>query len=340
MTPKRRLHAAIRGDDHDRVPVTPIFMAWAAHHVGVSYRDFQLDGELLVRAAVAVTRDLAADQVSAISDPWREASGYGMEFDYPQEGVGVPRQYLIRSRDDVAGLAVLDPRAAPRMAQRIDSVAEMAAAIGETHSVLGWVEGPIAEYVALRGMTEAMTDLIDDPGMFRRAAEVLVETALAFATEQVRAGADVVGVGDAAASLVGPELYERLVLPQERRLIEGIHAAGGLVKLHVCGNIGGIIALMARSGADVIDVDWMVPLQRARRAVGEHVALAGNFDPSAVLLRGSPEDVAAAARRCIAEGGRRFILQPGCEVPPGTPEENLRAFCPVEGCLIAEALRR
>lgn len=51
------------------------------------------------------------------------------------------------------------------------------------------------------------------------------------------------------------------------------------------------------------------------------------------------ERLYAAARQCIAEGGDRFILMPGCEVPPETPEQNLRAFCPCDGCLIEDALR-
>ena len=70
------------------------------------------------------------------------------------------------------------------------------------------------------------------------------------------------------------------------------------------------------------------------------MCLCGNFDPVGVLMQGKPQDVADAARRCLAEGGERFILQPGCEVPPATPAENVRAFCPCEGCLIESDLRR
>ena len=73
--------------------------------------------------------------------------------------------------------------------------------------------------------------------------------------------------------------------------------------------------------------------------VGSEVSLCGNFDPSGVLLQGSKEEVAAAARACLGAAGTRFILMPGCEVPPGTREENVRAFCPAEGSLIGDALR-
>jgi len=254
--------------------------------------------------------------------------------------VGMPKDRLLHSADDLSRLAPLDISACPRMADRVEAVRKMAGEVGRTHSVLGWVEGPLAEYADLRGVQDAMMDLFDQPEMFRRAAEVLVDNALRFARAQIDAGADMIGVGDAAASLIGPQLYVRHVLEWEQKLFAGIHEAGAAVKLHICGNTIGIIEHMARSGADVIDVDWMVPLAKARQAVGPDIALCGNFDPSAVLLQGSPDDVAASARKCLADAGDRFILMPGCEVPPGTAEENLRAFCPGEGCRIADALAR
>ena len=96
---------------------------------------------------------------------------------------------------------------------------------------------------------------------------------------------------------------------------------------------------MARSGADIIDVDWMVALDEARQLVGPEVTLCGNFDPVGILLQGSAEDVAEAAKQCLKTGGDKFILMPGCEVPPGTPEQNIRAFCPCDGCLIREELK-
>ena len=86
------------------------------------------------------------------------------------------------------------------------------------------------------------------------------------------------------ASLISPDMYEKYVLPYEKKLFDAIHEAGATVKLHICGDISNNIALMAATGADIIDVDWMVPLDRARDAVGPDVTLCGNFDPTAVLL--------------------------------------------------------
>jgi MtaA/CmuA family methyltransferase len=338
MTPKERVHAIIQGRPHDRPAVTPIFMSWAAHFIGRTYRDYYLDGDVLVDAQLAVARAFNLDQVSAISDPWRETSAYGMEFDYPEEGVGKPRKMLIQAPEDTARIKPFALEKAERPKQRVESVRKMAKAVGRTHSVLGWVEGPLAVYADLRGVERMFLDLIDTPRMYLASAEIIIENQIRFAKAQIAAGADVIGVGDSVASLVSPKMYQDYVLPFEKRLFDAIHEAGAAVKLHICGDISRSIHLVAQTGCDIIDADWMVDLDKARAAIGPNVTLAGNFDPSAVLLQGSPEDIAQAARRCIETGGERFILQPGCEVPPGTPEQNIRAFCPCQGCLIPDLL--
>ena len=344
MTSKERIYAILKGASYDRPAVTPIFMAWAANFIGHTYRDYYLDGDVLVQAQLAVIRTFNLDQISAISDPWREASAYGMEFDYPADGVGRPKDVLIKTHNDISKVKLLDIENAERTKQRIESVRKMAAEVGQTHSVLGWVEGPMAEYGDLRGVENAMLDMIDKPELFIKAGEIIVQNAITFAVAQVKAGADMVGVGDSAASLIAPKMYAELVLPLEQKLIAAIHGAGAAVKLHVCGNIKNIVQHMAKSGADIIDVDWMVSLAEARELVhkgrvGTQVTLCGNFDPVSILFEGSPQDVADAARQCLKAVPDKFILMPGCEVPPATPEQNIRAFCPCDGCLIREELK-
>lgn len=339
MTPKERIYAILKGNSYDRPAVTPIFMAWAANFIGHTYRDYYLDGDVLVQAQLAVIRAFNLDQISAISDPWRETSAYGTDFVYPPDGVGRPKELFIKTRDDISRLREFDIENAERTKQRIESVRKMAAEVGQTHSVLGWAEGPLAEYGDLRGVENAMLDLIDRPELFVKAGDIIIQNEIVFALAQVKAGADMVGVGDSAASLIAPRMYAELVLPLQQKLFAAIHEAGAAVKLHVCGNIKNIVQHMAKSGTDIIDVDWMVPLDKARELAGTQVTLCGNFDPVCVLFEGSSQDVADAARQCIKTGGERFILMPGCEVPPATPEQNIRAFCPCEGCLIREELK-
>jgi uroporphyrinogen-III decarboxylase len=86
--------------------------------------------------------------------------------------------------------------------------------------VEGWVEGPCAEAADLRGINALMTDFFDDPGFVHDLFTFAIEMELGFARAQIQAGADLIGVGDAAASLVGPALYNEFVQSPRAKLVD------------------------------------------------------------------------------------------------------------------------
>ena len=135
-----------------------------------------------------------------------------------------------------------------------------------------------------------------------------------------------IGVGDAAASLVGPRIYEEFVWPYEKKLVEGIHAMGAKVRLHICGNTRRILDGMGRLGCDIVDLDFMVPISEARAAMGPNQVLLGNIDPVRALRNSTPERVTADIAECHRQAGARYIVGAGCEVPRDTPEANVRAL--------------
>jgi MtaA/CmuA family methyltransferase len=177
------------------------------------------------------------------------------------------------------------------------------------------------------GVEPLLVGLYTEPDAVGRLLEFCLAVETAFARAQVAAGADLIGVGDAAASLISAGHYRAVALPFETRLIEQIHRAGGRAKLHICGNTTHLLDLMPLAGAEVVNVDWMVDLAAARQALGTRACLKGNCDPVAVLLQGDLRSVADRARADIAVGGPTgYILGAGCEVAPETPAENLHAY--------------
>ena len=146
-----------------------------------------------------------------------------------------------------------------------------------------------------------------------------------FGRELEEAGADIIGLGDAVASQISPQMYRQFALPYEQRIFQAIHDMGGIARLHICGNTGNIIGEMVESGADIIDLDWMVDMGAAADAFGDRVSFCGNFDPVAVMLQGTPEDVYRATLSCLRASGDRSFNAAGCEIPDGTPHQNLHA---------------
>jgi uroporphyrinogen-III decarboxylase len=138
-----------------------------------------------------------------------------------------------------------------------------------------------------------------------------------------------IGAGDAAASLISPKTYAEFALPYEQEVCRAVHAAGGLVKLHVCGKTTHLLKEMVKSGADLFNVDHLVPLDKARDIYASNEkCFKGNLDPVTQMMQASPEQCAARARECIAATvGTRYMLSAGCEVPAETSDEVFRAFC-------------
>ena len=198
--------------------------------------------------------------------------------------------------------------------------------IGGRVSILGWIEGPAAEAADLRNVMNFLTDLMDDEGYSGALMDLCVETAIRFARAQVEAGADTIGIGDAIASQVSPPVYERLIQPSEKLLIGEVRKMGALVRLHICGNITHLLPGIAGLGVDILDLDHMVDMKLARQAVGAKVALAGNINPLTVRS-GAPQEIAAAIRQTYEAVGNPYLVNAGCEIPSGTPQENLLALC-------------
>jgi MtaA/CmuA family methyltransferase len=325
VTPLERFRRRLAGQPVDRVPNFDIFMTFAAHHIGAPLSRYYLDHRVLVEANLAVQRDFGIDIVQAISDPYREAHDLGLKVDFPEDGLPVRREGPLEDPSRLAQLRPIDPAQGRRMSDRLEAIRRLRDEVGGQVPVMGWVEGAFAEAGALRGHTRLLVDVVDRPEWVEDLLERCVEVEIAFAQAQVEAGADLIGLGDAIASQVSRRMYERFALPYERRIFEAVHQKGALARLHICGDTSHLVELMPRTGADVIDIDWMVDVGAAATAFGPGIALCGNFDPVEVMLRGTPEAAFRATRRCIEQGGPRHISAAGCEIPDKTPPENLRA---------------
>jgi MtaA/CmuA family methyltransferase len=211
------------------------------------------------------------------------------------------------------------------MSDRLEAVRLFRDRAGGAIPVMGWVEGALAEAADLRGVASLMTDLVDRPEWVTDLLERCVEVGIAFARAQIAAGADIIGLGDAIASQISRRAYRRFALPYEQRIFAAVHEMGALARLHICGNTAHMLADMAETGADIIDVDWMVDMAQAQAAFGPKTSVCGNQDPVAVMLHGSPEQVYAATLACMRSGGPRSISAAGCEIPDSTPPANLLA---------------
>lgn len=328
MTGRERILALLNGKPVDSLPFMPITMMFACDRIGAQYRDYATDYQVLVNGQSQTAAEFDFDYVNTMSDPAGEAADVGAPVKYfPDQPPALDEaNALLADKGRLRDLKVPDPFTSPRMSNRLRALALHCQSGNQERLIEGWIEGPIAEAADLRGINNLMMDFYDDPGFVTELFDFVLELELAFAKAQVASGAELMGVGDAAASLAGPNIYKDFVWPYEKRMIEGLQSLGARTRLHICGNTRPILGFLGRLGCDIVDLDWMAPLAEARAAMGPRQVLLGNVDPVRVLRNGTAEEVYAAVAECHRQAGDRFIVSAGCEVVRDTPVENLRAM--------------
>ena len=326
MNGYQRYMAVLQRQSADVLPRTPILMQFAAEYLGSDYAAFASDHRVLVEANALCARDFGIDQLSCISDPYRETQGFGSTIEFMRNGP--PRSsHPLEETKNLSLLAKPDPLTSVRMLDRVRAAESYHRQFHGQYSILGWVEGPAAEAADLRNVTPFLMDLLDDEPFACELMDLCTATAIDFARAQVAAGADTIGIGDAIASQVGPDLYHELIQPREKQLVRTIQAMGARVKLHICGNISHLLSGIADLGVDILDVDHLVDLARVRDAVGGRVAIAGNVDPVSLVRNGTPSAIRDALQKAYEQVGNPYLVNAGCEIPAGTPVANLKAFC-------------
>ncbi len=157
-----------------------------------------------------------------MSDPGREAADCGAVLEYMENSPAalIEEKAVLADKSKLASLKIPDPLGGGRMTNGIEAVRLLREKVGGTKAVEGWIEGPMAEAADLRGINTVMLDFFDDPKFVKDLFAFIIEMELGFAKAQVQAGADLIGVGDAAVSLIGPDLYEEFVWEYEKKLVD------------------------------------------------------------------------------------------------------------------------
>jgi len=280
MTGRERVLALLDGLPLDHLPLMPITMMFAADQIGAKYGTYAVDHRVMVEAQIHTAETFGFDQVSGITET-REAPDCGAAVRYfDDQPYAIDEQNAsLSSKAALAELKMPDPGSARNMHDRLCGLALLKARVGREKLVEGWVEGPCGAAADLRGINTLMLDFYDDPSFVLDLFEFVVALGIQFGRAQVEAGAEMIGVGDPAASLVGPILYRQFVWPFEKRLVDGLHAAGARVRLHICGSTRRILEDIGRLECDIVDVDSAVPMSLAREKTGPKQVLLGNLDP-------------------------------------------------------------
>jgi MtaA/CmuA family methyltransferase len=327
MTGLERTLAFIKGNPVDHPPFHPIIMRWAAKYAGIKYREFCTDPNAKCDAMIRCAKDFNIDWVTVMSDPWAEASAFGIEVNYPEDNLPIDTGGHLPDAKAASLLKTYNPKENQRCNNRLEEIKKFKEQLNNECFIVGWVEGPVAEYVDLRRASEAAMDFYLDPEALERTMDIIVESAMEFITLQIKEGAHCIGIGDAFCSQIGPDLYNRFAFGRQKQMVDHIHLNGALAKLHICGNTSSILPDMIKTGADIIDIDHLVPsMEKYAGLLSSFQVFSGKSDPVTVIQDGNYDFILQSVTSDHLKTNKRCIVSAGCEITPGTSIENMLAF--------------
>lgn len=168
-----------------------------------------------------------------------------------------------------------------------------------------------------RTYTRTKALMYGDPNLWHKLMERLSDLAIVSLRSQIENGAVALQIFDSWAGTLSAPDYEKFVLPHSQRVFAEV-ADLNVPRIHFGVGTGELLGLMAQAGADVVGVDWRVPLDVARTRVPANIALQGNLDPA---LAFAPWDVVAEATRDVLRrnaGNPAHIFNLGHGVMPET----------------------
>jgi uroporphyrinogen decarboxylase len=296
---------------------------YRAIRTGMAMLDACSTPDLITEITLQPVRRYGVDAAVLFSDivvPLR-AIGVGIDI---KPGVGPVVDHPIRAAADLEALRPLVPDDVPYITEAITN---LRAELGST-PLIGFAGGPftLASYLVDGGpsknfeITKAL--MYGQPDLWADLMRRLADITIGFLQVQVNAGASAVQLFDSWAGSLSADDYRSCVLPHSRRIFDAL-AASGVPRIHFGVNTGELLGLMGEAGADVVGVDWRVPLDEAVSRVEPGKALQGNLDP-AILM--APWEVVEQRALQVLDRGRTaegHIFNLGHGVLPQTDPDVL-----------------
>lgn len=325
MTGYQRIMNAINGLPVDQTPVWPFVMMFSARYTNTPYGAFSSDYRQMAASLIRTAEDFQLDAITVDSDAYREASACGAVLEFPEDGLPIVKKHAIEDKSAFR-FPYIRIEDSERLVDKIEGVRAVKSHFGNEKAVCGWIEAPLQCAGTLYGMENYLSDIFEEPEFITELLEYVTEMDIRFARLQIEAGADILGIGDAMATLVSPAIYEEYFLPYAKRLVQEIKRHHDVkLKYHICGKSSHLLQFAEEIGFDIVNIDHPVDYPSAVELVNRNICLKGNINP-VTLLQADPQTIQGEAENLLSVGYERFILSPGCEVGRDTPYENLHAF--------------
>ena len=312
-------------ESHDRLAM-PVMTYPGLELVGMNVNDIVRDGDKQFACIESLGKRYSSVAVLTLMDLSVEAEAFGCSLRFDDDEVPCVTSPVLLDAQGVGELNI-PPLTAGRLPVYIHAAARAAAHYPDRLG-LGGMIGPFTLAGRLRDLTAMLMDTMDEPELLHCLLDKCTRFLIDYARAFKAAGADGIMIAEPAAGLIAPEQCDEFSSTYVRRIVDAVQSEHFAVLLHNCGNTLPLIPSMLSTGATGYHFGNTVDLAKILELVPRDVLVFGNIDPACILRHGKPSDVLSATQMLLEQtvSYPNFVLSSGCDIPPGTPLENIDAF--------------
>jgi len=328
MNHLQRIAAAITHQKPDRVPVVAVTISRSLKEAGYSLKEVVHDASKIAEAKIAAHEKYGDDGIVASLDLYVEPEALGAKTEL-REHVPIVTEHPLAKDKDFSRLVkpTLKDGRFPVVLEEVKLLKEK---YGDEVCIGPVTGGPITTAANLRGVENLLMDMVLDPSYVHELLRLCTDVCLDYYRAICEAGAHAIIMLDPVSTntIMSPEQYQEFTMPYQKELF-AVCAEHSVVGVnHICADTSLIWEKMINVGAPAIQIDFPIDLEDCKKRVGPETCIMGNVNPIETMLYGNPDDVYNAAVKCIKAAGNQsgFVLTPGCDLNPKTPEENIKAL--------------
>jgi len=324
-----RIKATTRFEKTDRVPVFSHIYGFASRMKHIPLRDYLNSGELLAVCQLDAWKRFGYDGVSAFADNSLEAEALGSKIYYKDNMYPHIDEYCLNNIHDWKYLSIPDPKVDGRMPIILEACRILKTEVGEETAVVGTVQGPLTLAGQLMGIEKLIYFAVDHPDEFDHLLDFTTQVMITFGMALLKSGAHAIHVFDpsASCSVINRDIFRKYVLPHLKQAFKEYKDCGDpICWLNITGQTEPILDLFPETGADLFNIDCLVPIATAMEKLPDH-CINGNIKPFC-FISDAETAIQKMAKELLNEtrdtGG--FILSPGCEIPLESKVDNIEAM--------------
>ena len=324
-----RIRSTLRFEKTDRVPVFSHIFGFASRINNVPLKDYLNNAELLAVCQLEARKRFGYDGVTAFADNSLEAEAIGSKISYRDDAYPHIDEYCLTNIHDWNDLSIPDPEKDGRMPVIIKACRILKDEVGEETAVVGTVQGPMTLAGQLLGLEKLIYCIVDHPEDFLKLLNFTTRVMIIFGKALINAGAQVIHVFDpsSSCSVINRPVFSEYILPHLKQAFKEFKDSGTpICWLNITGQTEPILDLFPETGADLFNIDYLVPISTAMQKLPHH-CINGNIKPFR-FISGEEKVIQREAQELLTETQFRggFILSPGCEIPLESKISNIEAM--------------